>query len=181
MAFHLFTDPSTNHRSRYPRFTDIKRDSRVFSLELQFVRQISAGSNIPFFTLMLVLQENWADNMIMGHEIHEKLEDRVEGKWLKFVRTFCEEMFSHNFDKCLGQLKATFDPSQQENYPPFFDVTKHITCVEVSKMMAQEIPFLNRFIGAPETSGTIIEPIPDIQTKNNFWRLSILSELRVQF
>ena len=106
------------------------------------------GAKQRFFTLIKVLQEGWADSNILGHEIHEKLEDGFEGKWLTFAERFCEEMFSHSFDKCLGQLKATFDPSKNQ-YPPFFDMNKHITQVEVSKVMAQQIPFLSKFIGPP--------------------------------
>ena len=126
-----------------------------------------------FFTLLKALQEDLSDSTIIGHEIHEKHENGFEGKWLGFVENFCGEVFSHSFDKCLGQLKATFDPSK-EQYPPFFDLNKHITEVEVNKIMAQEIPFLNRFIGASEASGTIIEPIPELTNDFKLFKLGII-------
>jgi hypothetical protein len=41
--------------------------------------------------------------------------------------------------------------------------------------MAQEIPFLNKFIGAPEaSSGTIIEPIPEIKTDFKLFKQGII-------
>ena len=41
-----------------------------------------------FFTLITTLKQDWSDTTVMGHEIHEKLEDGFEGKWLKFVERF---------------------------------------------------------------------------------------------
>ena len=40
--------------------------------------------------------------------------------------------------------------------------------------MAQEILFLDRFIGAPETSGVIIEPIPELQSDFKLFKQGII-------
>ena len=74
----------------------------------------------------------------------------------------------------LRAAQSNLCPSK-EQYPPFFDLNKHISEVKVPKAIAQEIPFLNRFIGhAPETSAVIIEPIPELTNDLKLFKQGII-------